>query len=74
MPGGGRNPGGSHLKVAGGVARLGCHGVLIARNRSSTPCNMYAAAILSITSPRRLREASASISVRVTAAVDRRSS
>src|SRR5579871_4242131 len=44
------------------------------RSRSSAPCRMYPAAILSTTSPRRLREASASSSVRVTAAVENRSS
>src|SRR6185437_2877115 len=59
---------------AGGefVVRLALYA--IRRSRSSTPCRMYAAAILSTTSLRRLRDASASMRVRVTAAVDSRSS
>jgi hypothetical protein len=45
-----------------------------ARKRSSAPWRMYAAAILSTSFGRRRREASASSRVRVTAAVERRSS
>ncbi len=49
--------------------------VLIRPKKSRKPCSMKAAAILSVSSPRRLRDRSASwISTRSTAAVERRSS